>query len=289
MNRKKDDIEEIYIGKLQTIKYIEEWISNGKSIGTQKTYSFAIQQFLNYLEKKNISYLEDVTPRILLEWQQSLVLECKSATVYSKMGTIKSLFTYIHQAGYISRNPFQLIKLTRKDTSLNYRLPETFEVYALIEAASNERDKLIIETLFKTGLRVSELCAIKKEDIKGHFLTVNGKGGRFRTIILPPSLLNKLLKLFKPNQIYLFASAKNRGTKPLCRQTIQQIIKKYAKKAGVNPNISPHWLRHYHAVESLNHGIPLHVLQKSLGHRDLSTTGLYLDARPTECSSLAFL
>lgn len=281
--------EKLVESQPEILKWVELWLDNGKSKNTRKTYVVMITQFLDYLEKLGIRELAEITPQVLIEWQQELLSLYKPATVSNKVGCIKGFLSFCHKTGYLKLNPGSIVRLPNLSNHLSYRLPDTYEVQLLLQAASiNERDQLIIETLFTLGLRVSELCLIQIEDIKGNYITINGKGNKVRRLIVPRKLLSKLLNHITPEQIYLFASQRGHGLNPLNPVTIFRMVKKYAEIAGINPNISPHWLRHYHAVESLNHGIPLHVLQKSLGHSNLSTTGVYLDAKPTECSSLAF-
>ncbi len=287
-NNPNDLDRELHIRK--NLQWITEWLNNGKSDRSIATYTYSIKQFLEFLASRNIWSLEQVTPAILLSWQEYLKSKnYKQTTINNKIVTAKSLYNYITNAGYIIKNPANIIKLKKTTSSINNKLPEWEEIQTLLEAAENERDRLIIELFYKTGLRVSELCAIKKEDFRGNRLTILGKGSKLRTLLLPQALVKKLMALFKtPEQVYLFASRKGRGTKPMGRQTIHDILKKIIKKANVNPAISCHWLRHFHAVESLDRGAPLHLVQKALGHSNLGTTGVYLNARPNESTSLYF-
>lgn len=116
---------------------------------------------------------------------------------------------------------------------------------------------------------------------RGNTLTLKGKGGKVRSLIIPEDLLDELKALKIGDYLFCVSTGK-----PLTRNRLHGIIKDLAVKAGINEHTSPHWLRHFHAVTAVKAGCPLHVLQQGLGHESLDTTKRYLHVIPGECSPL---
>ena len=146
--------------------------------------------------------------------------------------------------------------------------------------------------LYFAGLRVSELCDLKWRDLKarddGGQITVFGTGDKTRTVLVGAGVWRDILSL-KDNAKKddpVFVSAKGGH---LSRSMVFHIVKNAAHRAGLEGNVSPHWLRHSHASHSLDRGAPIHLLQKTLGHSSVAITEMYLHARPTDSSGLYLL
>jgi integrase/recombinase XerD len=174
-----------------------------------------------------------------------------------------------------------------KDT-LAERLLTQDEIDRLIGAENLPRNKLMLKYLFITGVRVSELCSSKWNDLKertdGGQITVYGKGSKTRAIIIPEPLWSELIA-FRNNATDDAAIFRGRkSSNKLHSTTILRIVKKAARKAGLSEKISPHWLRHGHASIAAEKA-PLHVIQASLGHSSIQTTSRYLHVKPNDCSS----
>jgi integrase/recombinase XerD len=171
---------------------------------------------------------------------------------------------------------------------LSERLLTEDEVHRVIESASNSRDALIMKTLYYTGLRCSELCGLTWKDVresengKGASLTVIGKGSYLRTVNISSELWSELKQYRQTGDIPLFASRKGSGG--LTRSQVHRIVRAAATKAGIKRHIFPHAFRHSHATHAIEHGAPLHLVQQTLGHANLSITGLYLHVKPNESS-----
>ena len=170
---------------------------------------------------------------------------------------------------------------------LHERILEQEEVKKLIGAAKSERDRLLLQLIYSTGLRVSEVCSINWSDLKprrsGGQATVIGKGGKARTVLIGQGLWQQILGLERSQKTSaVFVSRTGRR---LDRTMLHKIIKDCAERAGVNPHVSAHWLRHAHACHSLENGCDIDVLMRSLGHSSLTVTSKYLHARPNEGSS----
>jgi len=156
------------------------------------------------------------------------------------------------------------------------RLPTVLtkeEVKKLIEKAGSKKSELVIKTLYSTGMRVSELCRLKAEDIEwaeGTAWVRQGKGGKDRMIILSRQLLREF-KEHLPREGWLFRGRDGR----MSERNVQGIIKRAAENAGIKKKVTPHTLRHSFATHLLEEGNDLRVIQELLGHSNLQTTQIY--------------
>lgn len=259
------------------------WISQ-KAQTTQKTYIMVARQFLTFAGKE----LRDIKLEDLLLWLESFQLRGKSQnTINNKLAAIKSLFSFGVKTGYLSANPASMIKTTLAKDALNERILMAEEVKQLINAASNERNRLILVLLYVLGLRISELVGLNWSDFQPNdenvTVTIFGKGHKTRTLLITHQLwkqLQQLPKSDKTEAVFL-----SRFNNRLDRHAIHRLIKKAVEKAGINPHTSAHWLRHAHACHSLNNGAGIDLVMKSLGHSSLAVTSRYLHVQPSECTS----
>ena len=150
------------------------------------------------------------------------------------------------------------------------------------------RNRAILLTLYTGGFRVAELCSLKWSDLQNRDtagqITVFGKGAKTRTVLMPSSVWNavQLLRNDAKENAPVFRSRKGGH---LDESQVWRIVRKASKRAGIEKEVSCHWLRHAHASHALDRGAPIHLVQATLGHSSISTTGKYLHARPTESSS----
>ena len=161
------------------------------------------------------------------------------------------------------------------------------EMRKLIDAAKPGRDRLMLEVAYFGGLRVSEL--VEPGMAPGHprdsgeaQLEVVGKGDKVRQVLIPPAIAAQLLasRGDAPPSAPVFESAQSRPA--LTDRAVNFIVKAAAKRAGVNPAASVHWLRHAHASHAIDNGAPITLVSATLGHADLKTTTVYAHARPGE-------
>ena len=143
-------------------------------------------------------------------------------------------------------------------------------------------------TLYAGGFRVSEICSLKwrhlqQRDSVGQ-ITVFGKGDKTRTVLMPQTVWDMLMRLKKdlPANAPVFCSRKAGHLSP---SAVWRVVKQATKRAGIDKDVSVHWFRHAHASHALDRGCPIHLVQATLGHSSIATTGRYLHARPTESSS----
>lgn len=259
------------------------WL-HGKSANTRDAYLRDICTFSDFVDVP--------FPQVrLVDLQQyDLSLErYKASTRARKISAVKSLLSFGHQFGYLPSNVGASVKTPRSKDTLSERILDEDTVQDLIASEPDPRNRLIMSVLYLTGMRVSELCEITWRDVgrqpAGLQINIFGKGGRTRTVLLPKYLDTPLAGLSSaaaPDDP-VFASKKTGG--PLHRSQVYRIVRRAAHRVGLAGKVSPHWLRHAHASHALDNGAPTHLVQATLGHRSMATTGRYAHARPRDSSA----
>jgi integrase/recombinase XerC len=215
--------------------------------------------------------------------------EYSKATVARKLATLRSFYKFLVKRNYISSNPVTSVRTPKQEKKLP-RFLEYEEVKKLLETPQTNtwlgaRDRAIMETLYSTGVRVSELVALNMEDIDflGEVIHVRGKGKKERIAPIGTSALQTIQHYmeyrnkraqnntnFDPKVLFV-----NKHGKRLSTRSVRRKMDKYLKMAGLDPAISPHTLRHSFATHMLNNGADLRSVQELLGHQSLSTTQVY--------------
>ncbi len=265
---------------------VELWLSLKVSSHTRRAYAADVKRFLMFVAKPlGWVTLADVQAYAAALGQGSL----KPASQNRALTAVKSLLSFAQETGYLPFNVGAAVKLRPNRDSLAQRILEESEVAKLIEAAPEGRDRVLLKLLYVSGVRVSELCGLKWCDtmprVEGGQIAVFGKRGRTRTILLKPKFWSQLLAIrggAGPADP-VFRSRKGGGH--LDASQVRRIVYAAAKKTGLEQKVSPHWMRHAHASHALDRSAPIHLVQATLGHASVSTTGRYLHARPTESSS----
>ena len=209
------------------------------------------------------------------------------------IAAVKSFLRFAHQTGAIADNIGAAFKVPSSKDTLSERILSREEVLALINQASSERNRVMLRMLYSCGLRVSELCGLQWRDLRsrqeGGQVTIYGKGNKTRVVLIPTAVWRDLEGLkarycVPPNRMApVFPSRK--GGNALDPSQVMRIVRQAARNAGLDAQVSPHWLRHAHASHSLDRGAPIHLVQATLGHASVATTGRYLHARPQDSSS----
>ena len=263
---------------------IELWL-HGRSRHTQRSYRADAKRFLGSVVKP----LHGVTLGDIQGFAGHLVesgLEPSSA--YRTMSAVKSLFAFGHRLGYLPFDVARPLRLPALRNALAERILEETDVLRMIALESMPRNKAILLTLYAGGFRVAELCALNWSDLQNRDtagqITVFGKGGKTRTVLMPESVWNALMSLRKDARDGdpVFRSRKGGH---LDESQVWRIVRKASKRAGIEKAVSCHWLRHAHASHALDRGAPIHLVQQTLGHSSVATTGRYLHARPTDSSA----
>lgn len=264
---------------LKTLEYEQNY-----SVHTIKNYEHDLKEFVKFIKNKNIVSIEynDIRQYLLYLFENKY----EKKTIARKISTLRSFYKYLYNEEIISNNPMILISNPKLDKKLpkflNYDDLERVLSIPDIKTPVGIRDALILEMLYSTGIRVSELVNIKLEDINisNRQIKILGKGNKERYVFFGKICLEKLnnyLKngrpyLNKKNIDYLFL---NKRSNQLSDRSVRQVIDEVAKKAELKMNISPHVLRHTFATHMLNGGADLKSVQELLGHENLSTTSIY--------------
>lgn len=258
------------------------------SANTEVSYQRDLLQMASYLREKGITEVSKVTRTSLNSYILHLEKEGKATTTISRvLASMKAFFHYELSCGRIRRDPAELIKAPRVEKKLPTILTVE-EVNCLLaqpggEAPKEIRDKAMLELLYATGIRVSELIHLKLEDVNLNvgFITCRD-GVKERTVpfgkVARQSLMDYMERsrkvLLKGNESeWLFT---NCSGKPMSRQGFWKIIKYYGEKAGIQADITPHTLRHSFAAHLLKNGADVHAVQAMLGHSDMATTQAYM-------------
>lgn len=271
-----------YMDKFNEYIILEKHYSNDTVIN----YTKDLDDFYNYLDSKKIKSINSVDYNVIRGYLMYLhEKEYSKKTINRHISTLKSFFKYLLGEHYIKDNPMSLVS----GPKLDKKLPKVLyyeELEKLLNVEEDDdvislRNSLILELLYSTGIRVSELVNIKTNDIDRHNTQINifGKGSKERVVIYGSVCKDKLKKylskrneLDKYNSEYLLLN--NLGRK-LTTRGIRYIIDKIIKDGGLKFHISPHVLRHTFATHMLNEGADLKSVQELLGHENLSTTQIY--------------
>ncbi len=263
---------------------IDLWL-HGRSRHTQRAYRTDAERFLEAVEKP----LHRITLGELQQYAEQLVESgLQLSSVYRTMSAVKSLFAFGHRLGYLPFDVARPLRLPALRDVLAERILEETDVLRMITLEGMPRNRAILLTLYAGGFRVSEVCSLKWSDLQNRDvagqITVFGKGGKTRTVLMPPSVWNALQSLRGDagENDPVFRSRKGGH---LDESQVWRIVRKASKRAGIEKAVSCHWLRHAHASHALDRGAPIHLVQATLGHSSISTTGRYLHARPAESSS----
>lgn len=263
------------------------WLEKGLSPHTRSAYRTDLLAFARWLEGRGLT-LESVGRDAVLDhlgWRLSEGYQARSTARF--LSGLRSFYRYAVREGRLAEDPTLLVSMPQLGAPLPKSLSEA-DVEALLAAPDTEdtlglRDRTMLEVLYATGLRVTELISLTLDEInlREGSLRVFGKGSKERLIPLGEEAiawLESYLKTARPLLLggqpgdILFPS--QRGT-PMTRQTFWHRIKLHAQVAGIRTSLSPHTLRHAFATHLLNHGADLRTVQMLLGHTSLSTTQIY--------------
>lgn len=259
-------------------------LEKGLSNHSINAYAGDCRQFFQHL-KQHQTKLQNTSLTDAKEFVASLSKKkLNSKTIVRKIASLRQLFHYLRLNDGHPENPFAQLPLPKVPPSVPKPLSEQQVEQLLAQPDSSQniglRDKTMLELMYATGLRVSELVSLKLQNLNMQqaVLRVTGKGNKERLLPFGEEAHHWLLQFLQQNEAqirttgHLFLSQKNQ---PMTRQAFWYRIKKYAKQAAINPAPSPHMLRHSFATHLLNNAADLRVVQMLLGHSDLSTTQIY--------------
>jgi len=261
------------------------WLESGLSKNTLSAYRSDLSKFANFLEQSSLLMVSQIEVQKYLA--HCMAAGLKGTSSARVLSTLRRFYRYLIREGRVHSDPCAHVMSPKLGRPLPKSLSED-EVDALLDSPDLSkplglRDQAMLETLYATGLRVSELVELKMVELNLSVGVVRivGKGSKERLVPLGEesnqSLQNylsqgrpDLLKQKVSDAVFVTA----RGS-AMSRQAFWYLIKKYAKKSGIQQTLSPHTLRHAFATHLLNHGADLRVVQMLLGHSDLSTTQIY--------------
>lgn len=262
------------------IRYLE--IERNASKHTLINYSVDLKSLSEFLKEEPIEKVDYVTLRRYLAHIKELNLS--KVSIARKIASIRSFFKFLFREGIIKNNPASSLSTPKRDKHLPKFLDEK-EIVILLESPDREsepglRDRAILEALYSTGIRVSELVGLNMDHIDqiGGVIKVYGKGKKERIVPIGERALQAIrdyLKNRRPVAKDSKALFFNKSGGRLTDRSIRRIINKYITKASIQQKISPHTLRHSFATHMLDHGADLRSVQELLGHANLSTTQIY--------------
>jgi integrase/recombinase XerD len=265
---------------------LEIWL-HGRSLHTQRAYRADLERFRSGAGKA----FQQVTLADLQQFADSL-RDLAPASRYRTLSAIKSLLAFGHRIGYLPFDVGRALRLPAVRNRLAERILPEADLHRILSLEPNLRNRAILTLLYASGVRVSELCGLSWRDLQpngdGGQITVFGKGGATRSIQVPASVWKLVTGLRTPKAVGndpVFRSRKGKKGGRLRSVAALRIVRKAAERAGIELPVSPHWFRHAHASHALDRGAPIHLVQATLGHASITTTGRYLHARPNDSSS----
>ena len=275
---------------LDLIQAYENYLSKVKqaSANTVCSYMRDIRQFSQWLQAAGNTQMLNVTQQNILDYLHDLQQQGKSAATASRtLASLKNFYSYVMSAGFLEESPVTPdIHVDRGEKKLPQILTGKEVELLLTQPSCTDpkgfRDKAMLEVMYATGIRVTELIDLDVEDVNLELGILKcGADKKMRTIPLYPGALRALTTYIKeirhlmvadPAEKALFV---NVGGSRMSRQGFWKILKFYQTKAGIEKEITPHTLRHSFAVHLLENGADLGSLQELMGHSDISSTQLY--------------
>lgn len=269
-------------------RFLEQlWLHDGLSDNTRASYRTDLQQYAAWLGKQQLDLLSAGRSELLdyLAWRMERGY--KASSTARLLSVVRRFYAQLLEHGDIAEDPSALIEMPKVGRSLPDTLTEA-DVEALLAAPDIDeplglRDRCMLEVLYASGLRVSELVglALDEVSVRQGVVRVMGKGSKERLVPLGEQALDWLERyLLQGRPLLLGVQAcdvvfPSRRGQQMTRQAFWHRIKQHAQTAGIIKPLSPHTLRHAFATHLLNHGADLRVVQMLLGHSDLSTTQIY--------------
>jgi integrase/recombinase XerD len=272
---------------------IDEFITHvtlerGQAKNTQETYQRMLGQFAGYLQSRDVQRWGEVTAKHVSDFlMHQRKREMALNSILLNLAAIRVFFRFLYANRYVPSNVAETVDRPRKLRALPKALSMS-DVDKLLAPPAMEdpravRDHAILETLYASGLRVSELASLTLENVNFEtgFLRVIGKGNKERIVPIGREALQwlqryldnarpKLVRPHTPSALFIG----NRG-RQLRRDSLWHLVAGTAKRVGISKHVSPHMLRHSFATHLLENGADLRVIQEMLGHADISTTEIY--------------
>lgn len=278
MNSENDQLAELFLNHLQ--------VEKGLAGNTIQAYSHDLVRFFTFLDGGNLSAL-GVTREHMAAYMNSLDGAISKRSAARNLSALRQFFRFLVSMGKIKVNPGKLLSTPKIPLRLPGVLsPSEVELLLAQPAPTTRlgiRDKAMLELLYATGLRVSELVSLKVQNVnlEAGYVRTLGKGSKERMVPMGTKAVESLRKYLEEVRAtllkrrispFVFLSLR---TKPMTRQGFWKLIRQYGRRAGIRKEITPHLLRHSFASHLLDYGADLRSVQVMLGHADISTTQIY--------------
>lgn len=297
MRRKINDMKSINTCIIDFLEYME--IEKGRSLSSTKNYDYYLKTFATFAKKAGIENPEKIDLNLIKNYRLALnrgqirQKEITKTTQNYYLIALRSFLKYLRKMDIETLAPEKIELAKVSDRQITFLEPD--EIQAIFAAPDTRtiqglRDRAILDLLFSTGLRVSELCSLRRDQIileRSEF-SVLGKGGKTRVVFLDQEAkdsLEKYLKSRADKSEFLFisyghsnkipSSGERKADSGMTSRSVQRMVQKYAKKAGITKKVTPHVLRHSFATDLLMSGADLRSVQSLLGHASITTTQIY--------------
>lgn len=261
------------------------------SENTVLSYERDLKKFNKYCMEQGVSSVNQITATGLNSYVLYLEKqELKPATISRRIASLKAFFHFLQKEGYVNQDVAEELKAPKVEKKIPSVLTQEETVKLLNQAKGNSpkelRDSAMLELLYATGIRVSELISLKLEDVNLKMEYITCRDGSKERIVPFGTVAKEKLRLYlakgRPELIkddtsnYLFTNCSGHA---MSRQGFWKLVKCYGKKAGITTELTPHTLRHSFAMHLVSNGADLHAVQEMLGHSDISTTQVYANMR----------
>jgi integrase/recombinase XerD len=272
-------------------KFIEMWL-HSKAEKTQRAYRADIDKFYTYVQKP----LQEV---VLEDFQNFIDSQghLKPTSQARTIAAVKSALSFGVKTGYLQFNIGAVVPLPKIEDTLAERILSEPQIANIFAQETNPRNHAILVLLYRAGLREAELCDLQWRHVQKRAeagqIAIYGKGKKTRHVLLDQETWQEVVALKKPEDSfhsYVFQSRQTRSrlgekSRRLDESQIHRIVHTAAHRAGIDGNVSPHWMRHAHATHSIENGAALMLVKETLGHKSIQTTAKYVHVRPNTSST----
>jgi integrase/recombinase XerD len=269
---------------------IDLWLGRYRSRMTLDAFRNDVEHFRRAVPKP----LREVVLRDIQGWGLTMEAIHKPASVARRLSAVRSLFAFAHKVGYLQWNVAAAVTLPPIEDQLARRIVTEEQMVKLLAVLRDKRDNALLRLLYIAGLRISEAAGLRWRHVTPRDggeaqLTVFGKGGKTREVLVPATMARQLFALKRrldgPDDPVFRSHGHAQRCASILGRDVWVILRKAVQRANLPREISPHFLRHAHASHSLDRGAPVHVVQQTLGHASLTTTTRYTHARPGDSSA----
>ncbi|MFH1540706.1 MAG: site-specific tyrosine recombinase/integron integrase [Elusimicrobiota bacterium] len=271
--------------QIENIEKFIQFLKIQKNISenTVLAYRRDIKQFNKFLEKKKLD-IKNVDKIIVRDYLANVLCGKKKSSIIRKIVVLRGFFGFLVKCKILEISPMDFILTPKEEKHLPNFLTTT-EINLILAAIdiseiSGLRNRAILELLYSSGLRISELTNLSRTDVDYFSCTIKvmGKGSKQRIVPVGDcalDIIRKYLKMRKDSSNILFIRNLTKVGQKLSARYIQKMLKKYLRKAGIEKKITPHSLRHTFATHLLDNGCDIRSVQEMLGHKNLATTQIY--------------